>query len=251
MGINIKKFKAAFAKGVGRSHTSTSTPCQDYVCAHRDTKKGLISITLSDGAGSCALSHIGARIIVKTTNNYLVKNFDKLILGDFDVLKQNLIDDIKKNIHIRAIKDYQETLKPYSGTLLAVVTNGTNYIALHLGDGVIGCIDDNLIKVLSKPSNGEYSNTTFFVTDKDAVDNLKIYSGEINTISSFVIMSDGTQDSLYDKKNETLASAYSRLSEWLNKYSEKKLSKILTENIQKVFTQKSTDDCSIGIINII
>lgn len=251
MGSNIK-FKAACAKGVGRSHLSTNTPCQDYICTYRNASEGLISISLSDGAGSCSLSHIGSRIIVKTVNTYLVKNFADLInSNDIENKKQNIITEIVKNLQSRVIKDNESSIKPYSGTLLAIVTDGEKYIAIHLGDGVIGCIDNNESKIISAPSNGEFSNTTYFVTDKDAVANLKVFTGDINTINSFILMSDGTQDSLYNKKENTLASAYIKLSEWLNNKTEKKVSKILDENVKKVFTQKSTDDCSIGLLNIV
>lgn len=250
MGYSIK-YKSACARMAGRSHISTNTPCQDYVCTQRDGLNGLISISLSDGAGSCNLSHIGSRIIVKTVNNYLIKNFNVFLEKDTIKIKEEIIEEIRKNLYTRAKKDNQESIKAYSGTLLAVITNGFKYIALHLGDGVIGYIKNNMSFVLSEPLNGEYSNTTYFVTDKDATSSLRVYLGKIDTINSFVLMSDGTQDSLYDKKNNSLASAYIKLSEWLDKYSEKKVTKILNENIKEIFTKKSTDDCSIGMLNIL
>lgn len=248
---NTIKFKAVCARGVGRSHASTQTPCQDYTSILRDTPKGLISVSLSDGAGSCSLSHIGSRIITKETNRYLVQHFHSLTDDNIELHKSNLLNQIKCKLAQRAVKDMECSIKPYSGTLLAVVTNGEKFIVLHLGDGVIGFMQDDQPLVLSMPSNGEYSNTTYFVTDKDALSNLRAYTGHIQTISSFILMSDGTQESLYDKKNGSLASAYLKLAEWLNQYSEKKVSKILSNNIKEVFTKKSSDDCSIAILNII
>jgi serine/threonine protein phosphatase PrpC len=252
VGTNIK-FKAACAREVGRSHLSTNTPCQDYVCVQRNALNGIISISLSDGAGSCSLSHIGSRIIVKTTNSYLVQNFEKLISNPVNIesAKIDLIHQINNKFIERFEKDKVDSIKAYSGTLLAVATNGEKFIIVHLGDGVIGCVLNGSLSVLSAPSNGEFSNTTFFVTDKDANRNISIITGNIENISSFILMSDGTQDSLYSKKDNTLASACLKLSEWLNANTEKKVSKILSENAKKVFTQKSTDDCSIGILNII
>lgn len=250
MGNSIK-LKVAFAKGVGRSHIATNTPCQDYVASKRDSKKGLLSITLSDGAGSCDLSHIGSRIIVKIVNNNLIKNFDYYYDEDISIITKNIITEIILELNKRSFKDKQDSIKSYSGTLLCVATNGENYISLHLGDGVIGYIENNAVKVLSEPSNGEYSNTTYFVTDKNAILNTKVYKGRVESISSFIIMSDGTEESLYDKKNKSIAQVYLKMSNWLSQYREKKVSKILCDNIIQVFTKKSMDDCSIGILNII
>ncbi|MGJ0362296.1 PP2C family serine/threonine-protein phosphatase [Aliarcobacter cryaerophilus] len=252
MGSNIK-FKAACSREVGRSHISTNTPCQDYISVQRSTLKGIVSISLSDGAGSCSLSHIGSRIIVKTTNSFIVEKFEKIVKNELsiEVAKSELINQINNKFVDRFSKDNVDSIKNYSGTLLAVATNGEKFIVIHLGDGVIGCVKNGTTKVLSAPSNGEFSNTTYFVTDKDAVEKITLINGDLEDISSFILMSDGTQDSLYCKKDNSLAPACLTLTEWLNNNTEKKTSRILRENAKKIFTQKSTDDCSIGILNII
>lgn len=252
MGSNIK-FKAACSREVGRSHISTNTPCQDHVSVKRNAKKGLISISLSDGAGSCSLSHIGSRIIVKTANSFLIEHFEKLITNptNVDIAKSNLICEINDKFIKRIPKDNAQSKKEYSGTLLSITTDGKNYVLTHLGDGVIGCVSNGKLSVLSAPSNGEFSNTTYFVTDSDAPAKINIVTGPLNGISSFILMSDGTQDSLYSKKENSLAPACLKLAEWLSINTEKKTSNILSQNAKQVFTQKSTDDCSIGILNII
>ena len=126
------------------------------------------------------------------------------------------------------------------------------YFAGHIGDGVIAEVADTTIaKVLSKPSNGEYSNTTYFVTDPNAVIHFHFYSGETNNKKlSFVIMSDGCAESLYIKKSMMLSQAISKLTAWNMEVSRKKMQSILNENLKQNFSILSTDDCSLAIMSI-
>lgn len=249
MGKRLKMLKTAHAKGVGRSHISSGSPCQDYVtvssCKFKST-----AIALSDGAGSCELSHIGAELITTTTSSLLAKHFNSFYCMNDSELAILIIDKIQLILHIRALADGKENIKPYSGTLLAVAVSRGRFIAMHIGDGVIGHITNDTASVLSVPENGEYSNTTFFASEKDAVSHLRIYKGSVQKGDSFILMSDGTEESLYDKNNKSLAPGCIIMAKWLGLYSEAKVTKILEQNITEVFTKKSSDDCSIALLRV-
>lgn len=249
MGKRLKMPKTAHAKGVGRSHISSGSPCQDYVvvsaCKFKST-----AIALSDGAGSCELSHIGSELITTTASSLLANHFNSFYFMNDSKLASLIIDKIQSILHVRALADGKENIKPYSGTLLAVAVSRGRFIAMHIGDGVIGHISDDAVNVLSAPENGEYSNTTFFASEKDAVSRLRVYKGSVKKGDSFILMSDGTEESLYDKRNKSLAPACVTMAKWLGLYSEAKVTKILEQNIAEVFTKKSTDDCSIALLRV-
>ena len=72
---------------------------------------------------------------------------------------------------------------------------------------------NNELKIASYPENGEFVNTTIFVTSKDALSTMKLMKGQINGITGFALMSDGTETSLYNKRDKNLASGLKKLME--------------------------------------
>ncbi len=239
--------KIVNAKGVGRSHISSNTPCQDFVTTKKSRKLGISCVALSDGAGSCEMSHFGAEIITKIACNIMTKEFDVLCKSSQKEASKMIIPPIVKALQIRATKD-NCFIKQYSGTLLAVALQNKIFVAFHIGDGVIGRVRNGISSIISHPENGEFSNNTYFVTDETAEKRIRLYSDEVKSGDTFFLMSDGTAESLYNKKEENLASACITMAEWIKKFSEKKVSSILNSNIEQVFTKKSSDDCSIAII---
>ena len=61
-------------------------------------------------------------------------------------------------------------------TLLFVSIKNNKYIAGHIGDGIIGIIDEKGDAiVLSEPENGEFANTTYFTTSENYKYHLRLY----------------------------------------------------------------------------
>ena len=96
------------------------------------------------------------------------------------------------------------TVKDLASTLLFVAVKDDKFILGHLGDGVIGYLKNNCLKTASLPNNGEFSNETYFSTSKDASSHMKLAKGSVRDIDGFVLMSDGTADSFYNKKEKKL-----------------------------------------------
>ncbi len=61
-------------------------------------------------------------------------------------------------------------------------------------------------------------------------------------------MSDGTEESLYDKRIKKLIDTNKYIINWLKDNSEKKVEKALEQNLKNIFSKRTYDDCSIGII---
>lgn len=133
-------------------------------------------------------------------------------------------------------------------TLLFAAYKDGHVLAGHLGDGVIGIQDGTEVRVLSLPENGEYANSTFFVTDKGALSHLRIYQFDLTGSVSLMLMSDGTAESLFDRSTEDLAPAVATMFSWARKLPTKKMSEVLTQNLEQIFRAKTTDDCSIVIL---
>ncbi len=242
----MKRWKIAGAEVVGRKHLKSGLPCQDKVLCSKEGRVDIIA--LSDGAGSKKLSDKGASISVTVTCRVITEMFDKLFKTSNNEISKIIVSNILKYIGIES-ENQNVNINEFSSTLMFVAISKERYIIGHLGDGIIGKIDKGMLSVLSQADNGEYSNETFFVTSKDAVDRLRIQKGFINEESGFILMSDGSADSLYDKRNNCLSPVSSQMIEWLDTNPEDVVTKAISDNIEQFISKKTFDDCSVAIMS--
>lgn len=230
----------------GRSHHSKNTPCQDKTVAKEIN--GTYCIALADGAGSAKLSHHGANIVVNSTVDYLTENFDSLIDNINGVIvKQEIVKQIIEKLRANAEK-YKCELKDLASTLLFVAIKDNRFIIGHIGDGIIGYLKNDDILVASKPNNGEFVNSTFFVTSSEVIKNMKLIKGEIKDITGFVLISDGSADSFYIKREEQLSNTIKKIIKWTSALEYKKIHELIKDSFDNLVIKNTTDDCSIAII---
>ena len=89
-------------------------------------------------------------------------------------------------------------------------------------------------KVLSEPENGEYANQTYFITSDNAINHFRIYKNNLDKIRGFILMSDGSYESLFDKSSNMLTQANETMFSWIeNKnHTIDKVKAALKENIE-------------------
>ena len=139
-------------------------------------------------------------------------------------------------------------IKDLSSTLQFIAVYYDEYIIVHIGDGVIGTLNNNdNLSVLSAPENGEYSHLTYFTSTLDSK-RVRIYRGKIKDINGLILMSDGVEESLYNYQTKELAPVTGEIIKWLDYGNEKEVSSALDENLKNVFAVKSSDDLSIAIL---
>ncbi len=239
---------AAGGKCVGRGHIKTSTPCQDAVAIKLVGSVGCIA--LADGAGSRKHSDRGAQICVDSIVRYLAKQFDCLF--DLSRVRPELVSEKILNVAMVAMRRYVRRkkygLEDMACTLLFAAYKDGKVLAGHLGDGVIGIQNGAEVSVLSLPENGEYANSTYFVTDKGAQTRMRIYHIDVSGQVGVILMSDGTSESLFSRSTGGLAPAAKTIFSWASKLPSKKMNDVLEQNLEHVFKTKTTDDCSIAII---
>ncbi len=270
----MKSWKIASSYIIGQGHISKNIPCQDRTFKlvdikflkreikrktyknksskkitrnTLDSKNSFYGLSLADGAGSCKYSDIGAELITKKILEYIKVNFNNLIRDEHIGLSLTgfIERELKKKVNS------QMSFKDLSSTLLFVAIKSNKFIIGHIGDGVIGMLDnENNIKTISKPDNGEFSNSTFFTTSIKHQERLRILKGTIKSSVGFILMSDGTEESLYDKKNECLSDINKTIVNWLDNNDEKGVEKALYRNLEQVISKKTNDDCSIGIMRL-
>ena len=246
------KHKVACGRLAGRSHLANNMPCQDYVEARKAGSLGCMA--LADGAGSRSHSEIGAKVSVRAVLRLLLRDFDALYemaLENPSAISQRAVDVCLAAL-ARKARSMKCDIQDFGCTLMFVAHKSGRYIAGHCGDGIIAMHDQGeIVSVLSHPDNGEYLNTTMFVTEPDAPLRFRIYVGECDS-PGFALMSDGTAESLYLRATRSTASvALMKLFDWTRTLPKSRIEGILEANLVQAFSKRTTDDCSIGLMVVI
>lgn len=235
----------------GRSKPSVRGACQDAVGGRQlgDTA----CIVLADGAGSKLNSGTGARACVQLISQILVRHFDSLYLGrspfDDGTAQHFLISSVMDGIGRKRFAA-RDGLDSYACTLLFVAHKNGRTLVGHLGDGIVFMKAAGTISVASHPENGEFINQTVFVTSKSAETSLKLRRIETEGPCTFLLSSDGPSGSLIRKNTKEVASAVGTIIAWAESNTAKKMTAILNENLRSIFSLRTTDDCSIGVLNV-
>ena len=271
----MSNWKIASSYIIGQGHISKNIPCQDRTfklideiffkktikrkffknrssmkrkIKRIDFKNSFYGLSLADGAGSCKYSDIGAEFITQEILKYIKLNFDDLFKDEN--LSSTLLNHIENKLYSKTTPDI--SFKDLSSTLLFIAIKDNRFLIGHIGDGVIGMLDSsNNLKTISKPDNGEYSNSTFFTTSVSYTNRLRMLKGTLKSANGFILMSDGAEESLYDKKTESLSDTNKVIINWLENNSVIDVEKALYDNLEQIISKQTSDDCSIGIMRVI
>lgn len=235
----------------GHGHLRDGTPVQDrtkYV-----SRGGVQVICLADGAGSAAHSEFGAQAVVDEGCAALIERFDEFAAStDGANVKAELLDRLRAKVDATAERHGFDP-KDLASTFLAVAVCGETFLGAHIGDGVVGYLKDGALQVISAPENDEFANQTTFVTSGDAIESMRLFRGSLDGVAGFVLMSDGTGDSLFNARTGQLAGACSKLitavgtapaQQGKNSHYRKQLRKLIDVKVRNA----TKDDCSIGIL---
>lgn len=133
-------------------------------------------------------------------------------------------------------------------TLLLAAVSEERFLLVHIGDGVIGYLDGDTLKVASVPDNGEFANETTFVTSDKAAETMRLFKGELRDKAAFVLMSDGTEHSLYHKPSRALADILTDVIQRACLIRADVLQRQLADTFASVVCPRTQDDCSIAIL---
>jgi len=178
----------------GTSHTSSGKPCEDSCWAqvHR-TASGLplLSIFVSDGAGSASNGGEGADEAIQAAAKYLDKYVSQSEFGLNDQWAVGCITAVREHVYqLAALKGL--VARDFACTFLGVIVLPSAALVFQVGDGGVVLDAGNGLELAVEPMTGEYANMTHFVTDDDAVTILKsrVYQASVTKLAVF---SDGLQ----------------------------------------------------------
>ncbi len=170
-------WKVAASSVTGSSHTTRGESGQD------SCRAGSIRIAddeffiglVADGAGSTANGGRGAEIACDTTYTAIID----CLRQDGDI--SHITDEIVRQWVTRsrdAIAAEAEgngrKVRDYACTFLGAVAGNGHALFFQIGDGAIVVRDGGDYETIFWPEQGEYANTTFFITDEAFIERLNI-----------------------------------------------------------------------------
>jgi serine/threonine protein phosphatase PrpC len=214
-------WKYGFASVVGTSHLKSSLPCQDAsrggIFVEPNGEEILLAVA-SDGAGSAARAQLGAQLacdlfVDEVKAHFagqrgwerLAEGFIQNWIGRFQTLAAGRSGEIQKT-------------QDFACTLLAAVVGRERAAYFQIGDGAMvesRREEPDRYSVVCWPQQGEYANTTNFLTDADAAE--KVFCELKNcAIDELALFTDGLQSLVLDYRVRSAHSPFfAPLFAWL------------------------------------
>ena len=203
-------WRFAAAKTRGTLHFRHELPCQDaYSCELVDSVDGPVLVAVvSDGAGSASEGGAGSQLICAELSQLLI---DALKATDLPLTPEVVTSCvIETRDRLVATADAAELpVREFAATVLcSVVAEGWSAFA-QVGDGAIVASEPGTSEWawLFWPHRGEYANTTSFLSDPSALEQLQV---EVTSsgLSEIAMFTDGIQHLVLEYESQTVHSAF-------------------------------------------
>ncbi len=233
---------------IGTSHSSADKQCEDalqykIILDHKG-KEVLLAIA-SDGAGSAKFakeaSNIATYFGIEILTHF-IKDHTKIKEASIVLMVETLVEEFTRFSEIA-----NEPLSEYSCTLLGCVLYNTSSVFFQIGDGAIIRDDGNDGYVtVWWPQNGEYANTTCFITDDNALANLRILVMD-EPIKEVALLTDGLQMLALNNETSTVHQPFfNGLFKWLRFAQKEEEIEILNNKLEEYLSgdiiNNRTDD---------
>src|SRR5215471_9300613 len=200
MGIGVNhQWRYVYGTVLGTSHLARNLPCQDYSLIREfvaaDTEPILLLIA-SDGAGSASRANIGSKLVCDSVHERIdayLKQSGSLSGITNELIKSWLDDWIRRALHKQASME-GVNVREFACTLVAALIGTKTSIFFQIGDGAIVVADGTGYVHIFWPQSGEYANSTYFVTDDIALDNLMFHKLEAPPVDEISLFTDGLQN---------------------------------------------------------
>ncbi len=187
------------ASVVGSSHLTLGTPCQDASrVVEMETHAGppALLCMAADGAGSAERAEVGARIAQQTFWSQVCLYLRETPGGVASITRDTVINFLGCALDALASEAAAEDrpLRDYACTFLAAIVDAETAVFIQIGDGVIVRTDaegDGYVPV-TWPENGEYANSTYFLTSEDAFLHLQ-FAAVTDQVDEVALLTDGLQ----------------------------------------------------------
>jgi hypothetical protein len=178
-------WKIVFGSVQGTSHVQSGKPCQDYSAG---TVVGTTVVAAcADGAGSAELSQLGSKAAVER----FLEAATPLEAAPTREQLESWVAAARARVLEEAAAN-ETTPRQLACTFLVAIVGETWAAFAQIGDGVIVFDGPEGYELAFWPDNGEYANTTRFLTEDDYREHLRIEIVE-RQVTELAVLTDGLQ----------------------------------------------------------
>jgi hypothetical protein len=188
----------------GTAHVGQGLPCQDSVACRTWQRAGTASIliaALADGAGSAPRAEVGAALACSLFVDIVSEAFDEgARMEECAETLRYAVAETRLALELKAGHDGRE-INDYASTLLTAILSPAGGVVGQIGDGAVVASDAQTPwQPVHWPDHGEYANTTSFLTQPDALDQLRLAVLDV-PIRRIAMFSDGLERLVLDFRN--------------------------------------------------
>jgi hypothetical protein len=236
----------------GPSHESRNEDCEDSSSAIIAGEFAILVV--SDGAGSAIRAKEGSSLVCREASELLSAISNRFLAEQsadwiVDAVIQGILD-IRSKLH--DLCGAGSSLAELHSTLVCALIGPQGGFFAHIGDGlgVVFVEDDTgkVVPVVSDPENGEYANTTFFITETHWLKHLRItpINGKVR---GGAVFSDGASSLVQDGPEFDLESVRKILSSSSSSSSDNQSEEFLSSFLNQESSRSiSGDDKSIALV---
>ncbi len=188
------KWKVFFASAAGKYHLAHNAPCQDS--GHFNVIEDVLIGVVCDGAGSASEGQVGSEFIARKVTELLSESirsehFADKTESDYRDHLLAIIQAARSELNEMALSRQLEP-REFACTLVGCIASRNGGCFFHIGDGFAIHLREDGDSVLSNPENGEYADETYFVTDDNWKDHVRVTPvSAINRGCLIGLMTDG------------------------------------------------------------
>jgi hypothetical protein len=227
----------------GTSHITSAKGCEDattYTSVQYREEEALIC-ACSDGAGSALYAAVASayatREVISLATAMLQSN-DEWQEADIFAMLENIYDGLATEAANR-----EAALEEFSCTLLGCIITPSRSAFFQVGDGAIVRNDGtDFYTPVWWPYNGEYQNTTAFLTDDSTLNNVNILITE-EPVTEVAIFTDGLQMLALNTETRTAHQPFfTDLFRYLRMASDEEKINVLNRKLAEYLDSKNIND---------
>lgn len=197
-------WRIAASSVTGTSHARAEVGCQDshdFRLLQPEVAHPVLVVAVADGAGSARAGEIGSRIAVAAIIEQAVAWFasNGRLCGLDRQLMREWLSGAREQLAERAAEAEGE-MRDYASTLLVAVIGPDAAAFAQLGDGaMVVRTTEHEWSWIFWPQHGPYANTTYFLTDDDALARFE-FAAISRSVDEIALFTDGLEQLVLDLK---------------------------------------------------
>jgi hypothetical protein len=219
-------WRVIFSSVIGTHHRIKQGVCQDavYPVHESDFEDDTLIIAVADGLGSASHAAQGAQHAVQIAVHALRSR-----VTDTSIIESTVMTEVFLEVQqalVQLASELQVTVGSVACTLQLVAMNANQLLIGHIGDGLVLGVyageshGTELVNVLSKGGNHNYSNYTYSIVHDNMCEHLTVVDipqQSYDMYDGVILMTDGAQSLCYEYSiKQPFQPFFARLFEWVN-----------------------------------